>query len=124
MATLAMRAPEKGHRQAAAATDENVDLRTAAAAHYLSTDHETEAGRLVQGQVDHALLVGHRVRSSPEEILALEREFANEAAGACQLGVCPACQRGVSHGEFGVDHIAYVRRADASLMNRGDAAAV
>ena len=45
----------------------------AAAAQYSGTDHDSAAGRLVQGQVDHTLMIGHRVA-------AAEGDFAEMAA--------------------------------------------
>ena len=68
MATQLLRAPEKGTKQQSLADDQQLELRTQMAAHYLQTDHDTDGGRLIQGQVDHTLLVGHRVRTSTDEL--------------------------------------------------------
>ena len=102
MATQLLRAPEKGARQQELIDDQQLELRTQMAAHYLQTDHDTDGGRLIQGQVDHTLLVGHRVRTSTEELEKLRAEFGTDQL---QLEKCPVCQRTVTHGEFGVDHI-------------------
>ena len=102
MATQLLRAPEKGARQQAMTDDQQLELRTQMAAHYLQTDHDTDGGRLIQGQVDHTLLVGHRVRTSTEELEKLRAEFGTDQL---QLEKCPVCQRTVTHGEFGVDHV-------------------
>ena len=111
MASQLYRAPEKGARQQALINDQQVELHKAAAAHYLRTDHDG----LVQGQVDHTLLVGHRVRTSPEELEALKLEFGTEQL---QLEKCPVCQRAVSHGEFGVDHIMFYAAGDGDKKTR------
>jgi hypothetical protein len=102
MATQLLRAPEKGARQQELIDDQQLELRTQMAAHYLQTDHDTDGGRLIQGQVDHTLLVGHRVRTSTEELEKLRLEFGTDQL---QLEKCPVCQRSVTHGEFGVDHV-------------------
>ena len=68
MASQLLRAPEKGARQQSLVDEQALELRTQMAAHYLQTDHDTDGGRLIQGQVDHTLLVGHRVRTSTEEL--------------------------------------------------------
>ena len=57
MATQLLRAPEKGARQQEVIDEQQLELRTQMAAHYLRTDHDTDGGRLIQGQVDHTLLV-------------------------------------------------------------------
>ena len=85
------------------------------AAHYLQTDHDTESGRLIQGQVDHTLLVGHRVRTSTEELEKLRAEFGTDQL---QLEKCPVCQRTVTHGEFGVDHIMFYLEGDEERETR------
>ena len=102
MATQLLRAPEKGARQQELIDEQQLELRTQMAAHYLQTDHDTDGGRLIQGQVDHTLLVGHRVRTSTEELEKLRAEFNSDQL---QLEKCPVCQRIVTHGEFGVDHV-------------------
>ena len=43
----------KGKRQQLAPSAESLDLRAMAAAQYANTDHDTDYGRLIQGQVDH-----------------------------------------------------------------------
>ena len=102
MASQLLRAPEKGARQQELIDEQQLELRTQMAAHYLQTDHDTDGGRLIQGQVDHTLLVGHRVRTSTEELEKLRVEFGTDQL---QLEKCPVCQRTVTHGEFGVDHV-------------------
>ena len=74
MATQLLRAPEKGTKQQSLVDDQQLELRTQMAAHYLQTDHDTDGGRLIQGQVDHTLLVGHRVRTSTEELEKLREK--------------------------------------------------
>ena len=56
---------EKGTKQQSLVDDQQLELRTQMAAHYLQTDHDTDGGRLIQGQVI-ILFVGHRVRTSTE----------------------------------------------------------
>ena len=90
MATQLLRAPEKGTKQQSLVDDQQLELRTQMAAHYLQTDHDTDGGRLIQGQVDHTLLVGHRVRTSTEELEKLRAEFGTDQL---QLEKCPVCQR-------------------------------
>lgn len=110
------RDPVKGGRQGAAPSAAALDLQTMAVAHYANTDHDSAAGRLIQGQVDHTLVIGKRCHTTPEELAAMERDFCNapDALGDTlfQLGTCPVCQRKVSHGEFGVDHLMYYLEGD------------
>ena len=115
MASQLLRAPEKGARQQAMTDDQQLELRTQMAAHYLRTDHDTDGGRLIQGQVDHTLLVGHRVRTSTEELEKLRAEFGTDQL---QLEKCPVCQRTVTHGEFGVDHIMFYLEGDEERETR------
>ena len=115
MATQLLRAPEKGTKQQSLVDDQQLELRTQMAAHYLQTDHDTDGGRLIQGQVDHTLLVGHRVRTSTGRAREARAEFGTDQL---QLEKCPVCQRTVTHGEFGVDHIMFYLEGDEERETR------
>lgn len=83
--------------------------RTAAAA-YTQTDHDG----LIQGQVDHTLMIGHRVVADRAEFAEMaQRLEGGDPMGFDHLDKCPACSRAVDHGDFGVDHIMYYREGDA-----------
>ena len=77
------------------------------------------AGLLIQGQVDHTLLVGHRVRTSTDELEKLRAEFGTDQL---QLEKCPVCQRTVpsqyARMEFGVDHIMFYLEGDEERETR------
>jgi len=65
------------------------------------------------------LLVGHRVKSSDEELKKLAGEFGQSDGDVVRhLGTCPVCQRSVTHGEFGVDHIMYYLEGDEEKAPR------
>ncbi|KAH8065856.1 hypothetical protein JL722_241 [Aureococcus anophagefferens] len=103
----------KGKRQQLAPSAESLDLRAMAAAQYATTDHDTDSGRLV----DHALFPGRRVRATAAELETTAADFRENFGGVAEttrflLGTCPACQREVTHGDFGVDHIFYYLEGD------------
>jgi hypothetical protein len=96
---------------------ESLDLRAMAAAQYANTDHDTDYGRLIQGQVDHTLFPGRRVRTTAADLETMAADFRENFGGVAEttrflLGTCPACQRDVTHGDFGVDHIFYYLEGD------------
>lgn len=112
----------KGGKQRSAPAEEQLDLQRMAVAHYANTDHDTAAGRLIQGQVDHTLMIGKRVHASKEELAEMEKMFVEtdvlSDSTLFQLSTCPVCQRSVSHGEFGVDHIMYYLEGDEEKVPR------
>ena len=104
-----------------------VETYRAAAARYSGTDHDSAAGRLVQGQVDHTLMIGHRVAAAEGDFAEMAARFraegfgAEHATGLEQLDKCPACSRALTHGDFGVDHIMYYLDGDDEKKPAGSA---
>ena len=72
----------------------------------------------MQGQVDHTLMIGHRVAAAESDFAEMAARFRDEgfgaehATGLEQLAKCPACSRALTHGDFGVDHIMYYLDGD------------
>lgn len=72
---------------------------------------------LVQGDVDHTVQLGSRVRASPEDLATLRKDFgALEDSGSAQFDHCVLCNRHVSTGDFGLDHFMFFKQGDEQRL--------
>lgn len=72
---------------------------------------------LIQGDVDHTVQLGCRVRTTPEDLETLRADFAAlEADGAAQFDHCVLCNRAVTTGDFGLDHFMFFKEGDEQRL--------
>ena len=105
--TVTVRARRRGI-MATLTSDQTKLLQNAAAAYT-----NTGGNGLVQGQVDHTIQLGKRVKATVEEMKEMEENFNSSNYGdVFQLDVCVVCARKITHGDFAIDHILYYREGD------------
>ena len=95
----------KGKRQQLAPSAESLDLRAMAAAQYANTDHDTDYGRLIQGQVDHTLFPGRRVRTTAAELETMAADFRENFGGVTLADRYPRRPGEYLHGLVWQQHL-------------------